>query len=409
MSNNFKKLFTQISHRILFVLAYQVTTLISIPILANNLSQIEFGKIMICTLLVQLSWIVSEWGIPNFTIELLRNNNSKRNKSLILSAVIKLNLMFIIFFLLIFFLLINFFFPDLSLVYYYALIPSMIFGILNPSWFFILINKIKDLLLITFISRLLFLLCVMFLVTSDRDAIFYLIIQGISFGLISIYGFYKIYKENFFIDFSFFIKKLNFKFKLFKKSYIYFMTHMVDNNFPILWALSASYIGGPYIASIYSIPDQILRATIAFSILISQSIRLNSNKFDERLSTIVLLFCIFGVFFAIVGYTYIESFLNLIFNDTYKESIYFSEQIVLICLLHYLIRMINYPLVGHLYDVKLVNRISIIIFYINISLLIYWMINFTDIQSLVLLMSLSLLAHLIVLSTLIFIKKLKKN
>ena len=60
----------QVSFKLLLTFAYQISTLISIPILANSISSIEFGKIAICLILLQISWTISEWGIPNYSIEL---------------------------------------------------------------------------------------------------------------------------------------------------------------------------------------------------------------------------------------------------------------------------------------------------------------------------------------------------
>ena len=88
-----KTTINQVSFKLLLTFAYQISTLISIPILANSISSIEFGKIAICLILLQISWTISEWGIPNYSIELL-SKSTKIAKRKFLKNIIYFHLLF---------------------------------------------------------------------------------------------------------------------------------------------------------------------------------------------------------------------------------------------------------------------------------------------------------------------------
>ena len=47
----------------------QLSVLIAVPILAARLDFEVFGQLAIGFILVQLSWVVSHWGIQHFSIE----------------------------------------------------------------------------------------------------------------------------------------------------------------------------------------------------------------------------------------------------------------------------------------------------------------------------------------------------
>ena len=78
----------QVFYKLILTLAYQLSTLISIAILANYISAIEFGKVAICLILLQSFWFISEWGIPNYSIELLGSKSSKAKKKDFLKTIL---------------------------------------------------------------------------------------------------------------------------------------------------------------------------------------------------------------------------------------------------------------------------------------------------------------------------------
>jgi len=104
----------QVFYKLIVTLANQLSTLISIVILANYISPIEFGKVAICLILLQSFWFLSEWGIPNYSIELLAGKSSKAKKKDFLKTILAFHLLCFGFFSLLLALLIKFILIDLD-------------------------------------------------------------------------------------------------------------------------------------------------------------------------------------------------------------------------------------------------------------------------------------------------------
>ena len=65
----FKATLKQIFGRGSIILINQISVLLAIPILAARLDFLVFGQVAIGFVLVQLSWVLSDWGIQHFSIE----------------------------------------------------------------------------------------------------------------------------------------------------------------------------------------------------------------------------------------------------------------------------------------------------------------------------------------------------
>lgn len=389
-----KTTINQVSFKLLLTFAYQISTLISIPILANSISSIEFGKIAICLILLQISWTISEWGIPNYSIELL-SKSTKIAKRKFLKNIIYFHLLFFLAFTFIYAILIKFIFDDLDFKHYFFLIPSILFGIFNFSWFFSLINQTQKIVNITIFSRFIFLLAVIFLINDDSDSYLYILFQGISFAIISIYSIYVLAKLDY-IDCKNFFNNIVLNLDYLKKSFIFFVTNITDNQFPLLWSFTISVVGGAPLVFLYSLADQIFRSIIAISVLISQTIRINlSFKIKKNLLFVIYLFLILGIISVILAYFYIESFLLLFFNDEFRDPIELTSIILAPAFLHFVIRLINYPLLGEYKGIDFANKLSIKIFYFSIFILLVWILFFHSLKLLIAFMSLSLFIHLL--------------
>ena len=158
---------------------------------------------------------------------------------------------------------------------------------------------------------------------------------------------------------------------------------------------------------LYSLADQIFRSIAHISVLISQTIRINlSFKSKNNLFITINFFILLGVIFSIIGYIYIEPFLNIFFNDDFKEPISLAKLIIIPAAIHYFIRLINFPLFAEYYDVNFVNKVSIRVFWFSATLFGCWAIFSKNLPLLILLISFSLATHLIII--IFFLIKAKK-
>jgi len=65
----FIKIIKHSLNRIAIGFTNQLSILIAIPILASRLDFFIFGQVAIGFVLVQLSWVLSDWGVQHFSIE----------------------------------------------------------------------------------------------------------------------------------------------------------------------------------------------------------------------------------------------------------------------------------------------------------------------------------------------------
>jgi len=396
----------QVIFKLLLTFAHQISTLISIPLLASVVSSLEFGKVAMCLILLQISWFISEWGVPNYSIELLSKGSKKRDKKDFLQTIIAFKLICFMVLSFVYLLLIKYVFVDLNYIFFLALIPSLLFGLFDLSWFFSLINKTHRIVTVTFIARILFLVGVFFLIKTDMDSYKYLLFHGASLGIISLYSFYILVKIDY-IDRWPSIKLLTQKIYHLKKSYIFFLTNLTDNQFPLIWSFVISIIGGAPMVFLYSLADQIFRSIAHISVLISQTIRINlSFKSKNNLFITINFFIFLGVMFSIIGYMYIEQFLSLFFNDDFLEPISLAKLIIIPAAIHYFIRLINFPLFAEYYDVNFVNKVSIRVFWFSATLFGCWAIFSKNLSLLIFLISISLGMHLMII--IFFLIKAKK-
>lgn len=404
---NLKIFFSEIFFKLLSTFSHQLTTLISIPLLANLVEPIEFGKIMTILIMLQLSWTISEWGIPNFSIEFLADKTKKINKINFLNNVLLFQL--ICFFIIVFLIFISFkfIFKSYDLFLFFCMIPSLFFGIFNFAWFFTLINKSNKIFYITFISRILFLFLVYFFVSSNENSYIYLLAHGLTFSFIFFYSIYLLKKENY----LFFRADNKFYevFYLAKKSFIFFLTNLSDNQFSLVWAFFVSAIGGPILMAIYSLSDQIYRAIIAINVLISQTIRINLSVKDKYFKKFFYFLFTSSIVTVISLYFFIEDFLNIFFNKSYSTTTEYSKYILIPALIHFFIRILNYPVVAERNGLRFVNNLSLIMFFINCIFVFLWILFFTNILTLYIFITIPLIIHLFFLINSVIPKIYNRN
>jgi len=180
-----KNTFSKILPRINIIFINQISSLITIPWIAFYFSKLTFGYIGISLIIIQLGWLFINWINLNYIFEKWNLLKGKKNKSKIVSDVISSQLFLLCFYLGIIFILICIDFIIIPFDYFFALLPSLIFGGLFPLWFFHVMNDSNKLVNITFISRAIFLIFTFVFINNDSKAILFLLFQGFSFFIIT--------------------------------------------------------------------------------------------------------------------------------------------------------------------------------------------------------------------------------
>ena len=82
----------QITSRSAIIIFNQLSLIIVIPILASRLSLENFGQVAIAMTIAQLIWVVSDWGIQNYSIEIWEKFDDTNKKNNFISLFLFLNI-----------------------------------------------------------------------------------------------------------------------------------------------------------------------------------------------------------------------------------------------------------------------------------------------------------------------------
>ena len=190
------------------------TPLLLIPILVNTIGIEKYGLIVFAQTLVLYFIILLNFGFEMSAtkqISINRNNHEKLSEIITSTLVIKFIIML---FSIIVYTVMLIFIPILHSNFYLFLFSFLFIAqsILVPIWFFQGIEKMKFLTIVDAISRLIYLLLVIFFVSNPND---YLLVPIFRFFGIIIAGIFSIY-------FVFFKEKVTLKFLDFNKIKFYF-------------------------------------------------------------------------------------------------------------------------------------------------------------------------------------------
>lgn len=372
----------------------QAAVLISLPILASRLDFYTFGQVAIGFLLVQLSWLISDWGIQNYSIEVWRNLNDNLKKAKFISYAIMLNLFIAIIFLILILLLIQLGILSLPFYYWLCIIPSILMGSVYPLWFFQVQKSPQDMILPTFISRLIFLGMVFILVESNETASWAFLAQGVNLSLITIYAFFCLYT-----NYSFNWQKFNFReiILLARSSFPFLMNSITNNQINTIWGFGLSVTSGPYAMALFNLGDQLYRAGGAISNIIAQSVRIHfiGNSFYDSRFTILFfvgLYSLIAVSISWSAHFLIDNF----FPQEYLPATQIIQVMMIAWGLHAIVKLLNYPVLGEQFGPAWVNLITYKILFIHILLFAIWYYFYTSVLAMAILFTSVILIQLII-------------
>ena len=383
-----------ISRRGSIIAINQLSVLIAIPILAARLDFEVFGQVAIGFVLVQLSWVISDWGIQHFSIEEWGGKVKQKEKNHFTTSIICLNFLISLICLLGIFLLTYFHVVDFTFFYFICLIPSIIMGGSYPLWFFHVNKSPQDMILPTFFSRIIFLSIIYYYVVSNESAYVAFLAQGINLSIITLYSFYRLKSYYKFNWTSIGICEV---LSVEKKSRPFLINAITNNQANTLWGFGLSIIGGPASMAIYNLGDQIYRAGGAMTNIVAQSIRIHfiDKPLSELKFTItffILLFFVLTVSICLFTPYLIHNF----FSTSYLPAIPVIMVMIITWGVHAVVKLLNYPILAASRGASWVNRITKYFLLMHFILFSIWASFYTEVLSMSVMFSSVIIIQLVV-------------
>ena len=348
----------------------QFTLLIALPILASRLDFLTFGKVAIGLMTIQISWLISHWGIHNYSIENWQHlkNKSQKNQLITMAGIVGVvnGIIFLSFILLIN--LKGWLNIPISLIV--SMIPSILIGGINPIWFFQIKKATQKLILPTFSARMIYLLIILVFIKDNSDAYIFFLAQALGLVIVCFYAF-SVMKKKYTHKISYF--NLNEFKNFYLKNTPYFFNSISNNKINTLWGSGLSIIGGPEAMALYNLGDEIYRFGSSISNIIAQAIRINFlNNKTHNLKVVNTIFTIFYFTLAILISSVVDPAIKHFFSRNYEDASSIIKIMVFAWAINATVKLINYPVLGRLYGIEWLNKITYQIFLLHIVMFVFW-------------------------------------
>ena len=391
--------FRQISPRIAIMITNQLATLFAIPWLATHLNIELFGLIATSLILIQTGWIILDWGGMNYSSEIWKSKQSITIKNELVTNITSSKLFLALIYFSVISVLIFLDMVNLPWIFFLMSIPAAIAGGIFPLWFYHVTKKPSDLVFITFIMRLIFLICVINFIKDDSDALLYLILFSGTITLITIYAFVRMI-----FKYSFRWHNFNYKsvFKHIRSSASFFINSLTNNYIQSVWSISLALTGSPLAIAIYNIAEQGYRAGNAISNTISQVIRINSiNKSPYKTFKLILFFVMIYFFTACFFYLVSDSLIKFLFPSEFFNAIIILKVMIVVWFIQSLIHIVNYPILGKLIGVIEVHRLNPIFIFLHGICLVFWLLSSNSVFNMVFFLAFASILQLLIMFYLI--------
>lgn len=360
----------QINSRTSIVLLNQFSALFGIMIISKSLDLQTFYIFSAATILFQVLFTITEWGFSFYSINYFKNKRNKKeiNYFIILIYGSKLILLFFIILILSIFFYFKIFFFDNYLIFI-SFIFLIISAGLGPLWFFQAIQKPEILIWPTFYSKIIYIFIIFFIfvLIDSKEVYWALIAQGLSFAIVSIYGYQKI-KE--FRKISSKLPDLISFLKILKSTFSFFISAIITNFFYSLWGILILIFSPPLQIIIFNISDLFLKSGIALSQSLPEIFLGIKNKKKLEKYTYFSILILFIV--AIIGILISHLFIKIIFGEQYLIASNIVNVTIIIWFLCSTTKIINYSVTANKFNLDKVNRLNIIIGFLHIIFMIFW-------------------------------------
>jgi O-antigen/teichoic acid export membrane protein len=374
-----KKSLELFSSRMMIMLCNQLAVIVTIPWLTMELSRSVFGLVSTVLILIQVGWVLIDWGLMNYVIEVWKEKTSLFLKNSLITNLITSRLLLCFFYLIIIFLLILKELIFLPWQFFIPLFLTTIFGAMFPLWFFHVKRSPRELVVITLISRLIFVLLTLYIVNDDSDALSYLYLHSISFSVITVYSFYL-------MRFKYQFRWEGFKFSdvtwHLKKGAGFFMNSLTNSNIYIIWGFAITLTQGPLTIGIYNIAEQGYRAGNAISNMIAEVARLNTKSLSLSFTWKLISFYLLIYFpVAIAGFFLAGPLVKFFFEQEYFQSVNLLQILICVWLVQSTIKLINYPMLGKLMTIYKIHKLTPFILLFHLIAICIWFLFFENLYN----------------------------
>ena len=346
----------QIFHRMSIVFSNQLAILITIPYITFVLGIDGYGIVAAGIILVQICWILCDWGFGYHSIEFFSKNQSLTLRNEYFSTVFIIKIIIICFFSLAVYFLAE---SKLILITNQYLLLSLFLpfltGGLNPLNFLQAIKKPKYLVKPTFFSRIIYLILIFSLVNDFESSYWIFIAQGITMLFISFYGYLILFKR---YNFRLVKPSLLFIKKQFFEAAPFFFNGVITSNFSSFWGFGLSLLAGPFQIALYSLADLVLRSANTLSTVVPHTIR--ANYIDQPLleiKKIIFSFTFVYLVLMFIGILATPSFIKIFFDSSFYGSIYVIQIMLVVWFIGSINKLLGFPVFSKIYNSKSLNQL----------------------------------------------------
>lgn len=296
-----------------------LTPFIALPFLTRTLGLESFGILAVALSIMATFQVIVDFG---FNLSATRYVSIHRNKIEKISQyfgvvyVIKLIIYVTITSVGLFGLLIN---VEAYSVFYFGLISlNVLFVALTPIWFFQGIEKMKNITILTIISKSIYIILVFSLVRSESDVDIVLIAYTVCSFLVMLVSHLLVYKNGYCVSFA----NLSGVKSVFFESAPYFASRLSATAYTSFSVLFVAHYAGVAQAAIYSSAEKLYIAGQSAISPVSQALlpHLSYKKSTSILYKFVLIGLAFVIVCCFIGYVYSSEIVTLIFGQEFSES-----------------------------------------------------------------------------------------
>ncbi|HEI9846551.1 oligosaccharide flippase family protein [Morganella morganii] len=294
-----------------------LSPLIVLPYLSRIFTTEGFGFIMVIISIITMSTILTEYGFNVYSTNKIALNKENKNKvSYHITSVyiIKIFLFFIISIPITYYFIIN----KISLLYLFLTLASILFQSFQNTWFFQGIEKMLFIMIITSISKLIYLLLIISFVNNAHDigtVLFCLALSNLAGFILSITS---IYKNGYYFKTP--------KIRLVKKIFINSTYFFISRAAVVVYTSASTFIVGTFSgliqAALYSSTEKLYFAGQNLCSPISQALYpyLSRTKKCQDIYKITFLLLIPLTVICIIAMIFSGEILTIIYGPQYYEA-----------------------------------------------------------------------------------------
>ncbi|PSV06790.1 oligosaccharide flippase family protein, partial [Photobacterium kishitanii] len=347
-----------------------VAPLLILPYLTRILSVDDFGQVSIFISLCGLAFVLNDFGFGlSATYRISKNINNIRYINELIGAIYLAKIFLIVISIIIFtaYYIYNSDFITIPHVYLYA-IGVFIFQSMQPTWFFQGIEKMRNITIFHFLSKLTYVILVLILVKNNNDVGFVFASYLLSHIVASLISNYLLYKEGYkfvFVSKDKIIKEL-------KYSFDFFLSRASVSIYTTSSALILGTLSGQGQAAYYSAAEKLYQAMQSFTGPVSQALYpILAKKSDHKFLIKIIMSLLIPLVIVVMSVAFFsKDILSIIFGSDYINGYQVLSVFCIIVVINYISANFGYPAFSSLNRVNIVNKTVMIGSLVQIFLLI---------------------------------------